>query len=442
MAAEPIALHAQPPATAASGARWGGPRRIAFRFAFAYWLLYLFPFTAGWLLSWLPGANPAMELWQDFWHGVVPWVGEHVLRLPYPITVFTNGSGDTTYDYVLVACLVALAALGTLIWSALDGRRGSYRALEEALRITLRYSFAVILLSYGFSKVFKLQFPAPSPGRLVQPYGESSPMGLLWTFMGASAPYTIFSGALEVAAGMLLLFRRTTTLGALVAASVMTNIVMLNLCYDVPVKLFSMHLLLMALLLLVPDAGRLASVLLLHRPTQPTSLEPPFAAGRLRHVRRVLKFALIGYLVYSNISGSLARRRQFGDNAPKIAVFGVYDVEQLERAGRAVAPGDAASWRRINVTNAGFSVTLRDGSTLRYNAKDDAAKKTLTISARPGERGQGGRLAYRLSGDSVAILEGSLDGDAVRLQLRKLDTSKSLLMNRGFRWINEYPFNR
>jgi len=31
--------------------------------------------------------------------------------------------------------------------------------------------------------------------------------------MGASQPYTIFSGAAEVTGGSLLLFRRTTTLG-------------------------------------------------------------------------------------------------------------------------------------------------------------------------------------------------------------------------------------
>ena len=44
-------------------------------------------------------------------------------------------------------------------------------------------------------------------------------------------------------------------LGALIAAVVMSQIVMLNFSYDVPVKLFSMHLLLQALVLAAPDAG-------------------------------------------------------------------------------------------------------------------------------------------------------------------------------------------
>jgi hypothetical protein len=45
----------------------------------------------------------------------VPWVGKHILRLGYDITVFENGSGDTTYNYVLVVCFLALAAAATLI---------------------------------------------------------------------------------------------------------------------------------------------------------------------------------------------------------------------------------------------------------------------------------------------------------------------------------------
>ena|GEM_PF-5392919 len=39
------------------------------------------------------------------------------------------------------------------------------------------------------------QIPVPSPtlDRLVQPFGDASPMGLVWTFMGASTAYPIFA---------------------------------------------------------------------------------------------------------------------------------------------------------------------------------------------------------------------------------------------------------
>ena len=111
--------------------------------------------------------------------------------------------------------------------------------------------------------MFPTQFIFPTFGRLVEPLGEFSPMGLLWNFMGYSTPYIIFSGLAEVTGATLLLFRRTATLGAMASAAVLLNIVMLNFCYDVPVKLYSLNLLLMAIFLMAPDLPRLANLLVL-----------------------------------------------------------------------------------------------------------------------------------------------------------------------------------
>ena len=45
----------------------------------------------------------------------------------------------------------------------------------------------------------------------------------------------------EVLGALLLLFRRTTALGAAVLAVVLVNVVMMNFCYDVPVKINGVH---------------------------------------------------------------------------------------------------------------------------------------------------------------------------------------------------------
>lgn len=75
-------------------------------------------------------------------------------------------------------------------------------------------------------------------------------MGLLWRFMAASPGSQLVAGVAEVFPAPLLLHRRTVTAGGLVAAVTMTNVFALNLFCDVPVKLFSGHLLLAALVLL------------------------------------------------------------------------------------------------------------------------------------------------------------------------------------------------
>jgi hypothetical protein len=97
------------------------------------------------------------------------------------------------------------------------------------------------------SKVIPIQMPLPSLAALLMPLGDISTYGILWRSIGASPAYEIFAGCAEVLGGVLLIVPRTTMLGALVSLADMTEVWMLNMTYDVPVKLFSFHLFLLAL---------------------------------------------------------------------------------------------------------------------------------------------------------------------------------------------------
>ena len=83
-----------------------------------------------------------------------------------------------------------------------------------------------------------------------------------------------FAGCAELLGGFLLMFPRTVTLGALICLADLTQIFMLNMTYDVPVKLFSFHLILISLLILAPDVKRLANFFFLNRPAEPTRRKP------------------------------------------------------------------------------------------------------------------------------------------------------------------------
>ncbi|WP_232252557.1 DoxX family membrane protein [Brevibacterium casei] len=121
----------------------------------------------------------------------------------------------------------------------------------------LRLWLAGYLLIYGWSKVFHMQMGyADFADALVQ-YGEMSPMGLLWRFMAFSPTVQLLAGLAEVAAAVLLLFRRTAWLGALLAAIDMSVVFLLNLTFDVPVKQLSGLMALVGLILLLPNIVRL-----------------------------------------------------------------------------------------------------------------------------------------------------------------------------------------
>lgn len=90
--------------------------------------------------------------------------------------------------------------------------------------------------------------------------------------MGASPAYRMFTRFIELVA--LLFFLRTALSGAILSAVAMTQIVALNFCFDVPVKLFFSHLLAFSLFLLSPDLPRLFSFIVLQLPSVPAAVHP------------------------------------------------------------------------------------------------------------------------------------------------------------------------
>jgi hypothetical protein len=419
-------------------APWSPGKRFLFRFVFSYFALYLFPFP----LDLVPWPIPGLELYGGFWRSFVPRLGKQLFHLE--ITVFPNGSGDTTFNYLQILCYLALALAATLVWTLLDRRRLEYTRLHQWFRIYLRFSLAATMLSYGGIKVIKGQFPNPSLSRLVQPFGDASPMGLLWTFMGASKAYTNFSGACEMLGGFLLTARRTTLLGALVCMGVITNIVLLNLCYDVPVKLFSTHLLVISLLLIAPDARRLADLFLFNRQAGPPKIGAIFNRPWIHRSAIALRtLLLVAYTIFV-LQSAYKGAKTYGDLAPKPPFYGIWNVEELVVDGQVRPPlvTDASRWRRAIFDFPGaFSIQLMNDSRQRFNLKQDAKQKIFEISKREDPKAKT-KLTYQEPGPGLLSLEGTLDGRKISAKLRRADASSYLLMNRGFHWINEYPFNR
>lgn len=238
-------------------AKWSQGSLIAFRFLFAYFVLYIFASP----LQLLSGSSTLFEFLTEGYMNLCGWVAGDIMGLEFSKRE-ANGSGDTTFNYIQIFLFAFFSLVIALLWSVIDRKRNEYEKLLYWLTILLRYYLAVVMIGYGFAKVFKTQFPFPTTYRLYQSYGESSPMGLLWTFMGYSTAYNIFTGLGEVIGGFLLLFRRTRLLGALIVVAVMSNVVMLNFSYDVPVKLFSSHILVLAIFILLPDMKRLLNLFL------------------------------------------------------------------------------------------------------------------------------------------------------------------------------------
>ena len=187
-----------------------------------------------------------------------------------------------------------LAFLGCIIWSALDKRK-EYEKADYWMRTSIRYFVAMNALLYGTIKLFALQMPFPNLSQLATPLGDYLPMRLSWMFMGYSVPYQMFTGSMETVAGLLLLNRKTVTLGLLFAAGVFANVFVMNLAYDIPVKIFSGHLLFYSIFLLAQDGKRLIGVFILNQASAATQLYHfAYVSKRMRIARVVAKIVFVG----------------------------------------------------------------------------------------------------------------------------------------------------
>ncbi len=201
---------------------WSTVQKVAFRFAFSYLCLYLYPFshTLGWYwwfwINW--GAH------ETLWRQLVPWVGTHILRLNYPVA--PGASGDSPYEYVRVFCLLLVAAFVTVVWSFLDRKRRTYTTLHQWIRFWVRIIVATTLIGFGALKIIPMQMLSPGLTTLMRPFGDLGPWppSLLWNFMGSSTGYVIMCGIVEASAGILLLIPGMTTLGALLAVGAVLNV--------------------------------------------------------------------------------------------------------------------------------------------------------------------------------------------------------------------------
>ena len=423
-----------------SSNKWSLFELIGFRFSFIYLLLYIIIQNNGAYPFWGGLMSYPTKLLQKF----IPWVGDNILNLSYEITTFTNGSGDTTYDYVIVFVIFVTAVFGSILWSILDRRRVNYTKLYYWLTVAVRFYVGLMLINYGLVKVIKLQFPSPSFYRLLEPYGDSSPMGLAWTFLGFSKGYNLFMGIAEVAA-VLLLFRRTLTFGLIITLMTTANVMTVNYFYDVPVKLLSTHLVLMTLFLLLRDFKKLLQFFFTSQPISLTVISQPKKEGdkSLQLISKILKGVLLAYIFIGGYFNLMSAQKNYGSKAPKPALYGLYEVKHFQRNNDTIPPNIFSSerWRYLAFERVGaVQIYKMDKSREFYKSEIDTLERSVTFTSYQDST-ETYLFNYRKT-DSTLSFETIFKGDTLIGNTKLLTKKDFLLMNRGFNWINERPFNR
>lgn len=400
--------------------RWSVAQKLAFRFLGFYFFVYAIPFSFQLGFIW----DPLVAL------------ASKITGMDYVANQFT-GSGDTGYAYLQHFALLCITIIVGIIWSVLDRKRANYNKMLFWMLVVMRYTLAVILIMYGSIKLAKSQFPAPTLYRLTGTFGDASPMGLAWTFLGYSYGYNIFMGIAEALGGFLLFFRRTTMFGSLFSITVLMNVFMMNLFYDIPVKLFSFHLMCLAIFIAAPDIKRLFTFFFTNR-TVSAPAPPAFVfKPKVRLWKNIIKAVFIVLLIIRVGSNDV---EPYGEEEMNEPLYGLYEVQHFVMNGDTLAPltTDSVRWNQMIIQYEMAKVTLMNDSADRYDVKVDTLKRELSLIKNEGTW----RLKYKEIDSNTMLLSGVLKQDTIEVSFKKKDAKDFLLMKRGFHWVNEQPFNR
>ena len=418
-------------------------RPVAFRFFFLYFLLTITPWF--WFYQ-IPGTPFFSNLYSKGEQWIVEFFNTYLLHVKDHLNLNGGGSGDTSYAWAQFYTYLILSAIVCLIWSLLDRKREKHVVLDFILKNIVRYNVIMIAFAYGIIKLFALQMPEPNLNQLATPLGDFLPMRMCWMFMGYSTPYQVFSGIMEVMVGVLLLNRKTVTFGSLLGVAVFTHVFLLNLSFDIPVKLYSMQIVISCLFLVSYDWQRIVNFLFLNKVATPTnSFDNIFTKKWQRIARIIFKAGFIIMVVILPFKQSWDMyKTESGKADLKPITSGVYEIKSFEIKHDLVSVqhNDEIDWKDIIFEKEGLgSISTSDTLFVQryrrgyFSYKPDTVNQTIKFM-KYRNNAPLFELHYKIPDDRAIDLWGIFRNDSVYIKLYRTDRHFQL-MERQFHWISE-----
>jgi len=421
---------------------WSKWRLVSFRFLCIYFMLSTAIWGWFWSIPVLTYIPQGIEFVLDKVVNLMNTYLLHVKRELIPM----GGSGDTSYGWAQLYSIVILAAAGCLVWSLIDRKRIQYELLAYGLKVLLRYNLVVVSFSYGVIKVFGLQMTFPNVSQLATRLGDFLPMRLSWMFIGYSYPYQFFSGVMELLVGILLLNRRTITFGALLGMGVYSHVFLLNMAFDIPVKIYSFQLLVCCLFLVFSDRERILNFLVLNKPTDRNmAYDFVFTKKWQKITRLVLKIGFILVFVLLPFYQVHQRSKMYvttKSSSPSIPDW--YEVTDFIVNRDTLAWKDTSHWKDLIFDNTrmgsigGHQQSFRKVYGREYFGFSlDTLKKEMKFVKGFRDTTSIFLLRYEIPDTNQLVLSGIAEKDTLLIRLKRKNYHFQLT-EKQFHWLSEY----
>lgn len=262
------------------------------------------------------------------------------------------GSSLNGYANWIITLIVSVAAAGawTLVQWIGRVKVNNYDKLFYWLRAIVRYRAAIGIIGFGFTKLLPVQMPYPSEGLLNTDFGDFTAQKIYWLSIGIVPWYQVFAGIVEIGAGALLFFRKTTLLGAVLLFGALGDIVYVNFAYDGGVHGYSSYFVLLSGFLIIPYLPYLYNLLIAEKPTKLSFFYPQLTAT-WKYARITVK--ALTFIVFLGVFYYLQLINFWYDpyKQPSVkgisALRGYYDVSEFRLNGKEIpySPNDTVRWQ-------------------------------------------------------------------------------------------------
>ena len=157
----------------------------------------------------------------------------------------------------------------------------------------------------------------------------------------------------------------------------------------------------------------------------------------------MVKFLIVAYALFTPTRTSLVQLKSTAELPSQTPLYGIWDVEEFTRNAQIQAPlaTDTNRFKRMifPMPNRTY-VQFMDDQTRRWPTEYDSTNHIFLVVTGDDPKHKDA-FTYTRDKDQLT-LTARLGDDSITIKLRRFDESKFLLLNRGFHWINEAPFNR
>jgi len=152
------------------------------------------------------------------------------------LLVLGNSGNLTWFPPLVVFSLVGLIFLGAIIYPIIWQHQERKQKINSVkiysfLNTLIRYTIAFNLASFGWKKIFGLQFIVPK-SIADKPMNEQSGEWLTWFYFGYSRTFGLVLAFIQIVGSYLLLFRKTFLIAAIALFAFMLNLTLINIFYQ------------------------------------------------------------------------------------------------------------------------------------------------------------------------------------------------------------------